>query len=132
MRAENYQNRNGFDKDIAKIKQCSFLPHMVVTLVRIYWPFGAMTIYITSSSMDGWFVVILRIYNMVYAYATPLMPPFPHMTYGYGAECRRDEQCTPPLLLLLHSSPLPSTKVMQCSMFTVYTASTKAGVKGCT
>ena len=31
MCAENYQNRNRFDKDIAKIKQCSFLPHMVDT-----------------------------------------------------------------------------------------------------
>ena len=30
MCAENYQNRDRFDKDIAKIKQGSFLPHMVV------------------------------------------------------------------------------------------------------
>ena len=29
MCAQNYQNRERFDKDIAKIKQCSFLPHMV-------------------------------------------------------------------------------------------------------
>ena len=29
MCAENYQNRDRFDKDIAKIKQGSFLPHMV-------------------------------------------------------------------------------------------------------
>ena len=30
MCAENYQNRDMFDKDIAKIIQGSFLPHMVV------------------------------------------------------------------------------------------------------
>ena len=27
--ATNYRNRERFDKDIAKIKRCSFLPHMV-------------------------------------------------------------------------------------------------------
>ena len=32
MIANYNQNRDRFDKDIAKIKQCSFLPHMVVLI----------------------------------------------------------------------------------------------------